>query len=94
VAYTAQQINNKLRSGISRTLAPDLPKWFRDDMQEEPEDLAKRHEAKLSLRARAIQMLGSTKRAACFPIALAAIPYVRWRRFVGPYLYCLARRLD
>jgi len=94
VAYTAQQINNKLRSGISRTLAPDLPKWFRDDMQEEPEELVKRHEAKLSLRARAIQMLGSAKRAACFPIALAAIPYVRWRRLVGPYLYCLARRLD
>jgi 2-polyprenyl-3-methyl-5-hydroxy-6-metoxy-1,4-benzoquinol methylase len=94
IAYAAQQINNKLRSGISRTLAPDLPKWFRDDMQDDPEDLVKRYEARLSLRTRAVQMLGRAKRAACFPIALAAIPYVRWRRFVGPYLYCLARRLD
>lgn len=94
LAYTAQQVNNKLRSGLSRWLAPDLPKWFRDDMQEEPAELEKRYEAKLSLRTRAAQMLGRVKHAACFPIALGAIPYVRWRKLVGPYLYCLARRLD
>jgi len=93
IAYAARQINNVLRSGISRRLAPELPRWFRDEMQEAPEQLAEQH-GKASLRTRAVQMLGRAKHAACFPIALAAIPYVRWRRFVGPYLYCLARRLD
>jgi 2-polyprenyl-3-methyl-5-hydroxy-6-metoxy-1,4-benzoquinol methylase len=94
LGYAAQQINNKLRLGISRRLAPDLPKWFRDQMQEDPEQLLQRNGSKPSRRTRAVQMLGRAKHAACFPVALAAIPYVRWRRFVGPYLYCLARRLD
>lgn len=94
LVYTAQQINNMLRTGISRALAQELPQWFRDQMQEDPEQLVRRNGAKPSLRTRAVQMLGRAKHAACFPIALAAIPYVRWRRFVGPYLCCLARRLD
>jgi len=28
-----------------------------------------------------------------FSLALAVLPYVKWRSFVGPYLYCLARKL-
>jgi len=32
VAYTAAQINNRLRTGISRSLAPELPNWFRDEI--------------------------------------------------------------
>ena len=94
VAYTAQQINNKWRTGVSRSLAPGLPHWFRDEIQEDPEQKGKRNGVPPSLRTRAVQMLGRMKHAACFPVALATIPYVRWNRFVGPYLYCLARRLD
>jgi hypothetical protein len=94
LAYTAQQINNKLRSGISRSLAPDLPHWFRDEIQEDPERKARRNNVQPSLRTRVVQMLGRAKHAACFPMALAAIPYVRWGKFFGPYLYCLARKLD
>ena len=94
VAYTAQQINSRLRTGLSRTLAPELPNWFRDEMQEDPEQKAKRNGVRPSLRSRAVEFLGRAKHAACFPIALAATPYVRWRRFAGSYLYCLARRLD
>jgi SAM-dependent methyltransferase len=94
VAYTAQQINSRLRTGVSRTLAPELPNWFRDEIQEDPEKKAKRNGVRPSLRSRAVKFVSRAKHAACFPIALAAIPYVRWRRFAGAYLYCLARRLD
>ena len=94
LAHTAQQINNKLCSGISRSLAPELPHWFRDEIQEDPEEKAKRNGARPSLRTRAVQMLGRAKHAACFPVALAALPYVKYRRLAGPYLYCLARKLD
>ena len=93
-AYIAQQINNKFRSGISRSLAPELPNWFRDEIQEDPEQKSKRNRVRPALRTRVVQLLGRAKHAACFPIAVAAIPYVRWRRLVGPYLYCLARKLD
>jgi len=37
------------------------------------------------LRARAVQALGRAKHRACFPLALVAFPYVKWRSFVGPY---------
>jgi len=94
VAYTAQQINNRLRTGLSRSPAPELPNWFRDEIQKDPEQKAKRNGVQPSLRSRAVQLLGRARHAACLPIALAATPYVRWRRFAGSYLYCLARRLD
>jgi SAM-dependent methyltransferase len=94
LAYTAQQINNKLRSGISRSLAPALPNWSRDEIQENPEEESQRNGVRLSLRTRAVQLLGRTKHAACFPLAVAALPYVKRRALVGPYLYCLARKLD
>jgi hypothetical protein len=32
VAYTAAQIDNRLRTGISRSLAPELPNWFHDEI--------------------------------------------------------------
>lgn len=93
-SYTAAQFNNQLRSGLSRPLAPELPAWFRDEIQEDPEIKEERNRAGLSLRTRLVQFLGLAKYAACFPLAAAAIPYVRWRGYVGPYLYCLARKLD
>ena len=37
LAYVAQQINGELRSGLSRSLAPELPGWFRDEILEDPE---------------------------------------------------------
>jgi SAM-dependent methyltransferase len=94
VAYTAQQINSKLRSGITRSLAPELPGWFRDDIQEDPDQKAIRNSNSPSMRTRAVQLLSRAKHACCFPLALASLPYVRLRQLVGPYLYCLARKLD
>lgn len=94
LSYAAAQINGRLRSGTSRSLAPELPAWFRDEIQEDPEAKEERSAVGRASRTRAVQLLGRAKYAACFPLAAAAIPYVRWRRYVGPYLYCLARKLD
>jgi len=78
VAYVAQQINGSLRSRVSRALAPELPGWFCDEIQESPEEL---HNAVgPSFRTFLVQTLGRVQHAACFPLAAAAIPYVRWRR--------------
>ena len=37
--------------------------------------------------------LVKTKYAACFPVAFAAFPYVKYCYFPGSYLYCLERKL-
>jgi SAM-dependent methyltransferase len=58
LGYTAQQINNKWHTGVSRSLAPGLPHWFRDGIEEEPEQKARRNGVPPSLRTRAVQMLG------------------------------------
>jgi uncharacterized protein involved in response to NO len=50
-SVSAGQISSKLRSGLSRSLAAQLP--------------------------------------ACFPLAAAAIPWVRWRRYVGAHIYTI-----
>jgi hypothetical protein len=92
LAHTVQQINNKLRFGISR-LAPELPHWFRDEIQENPEEKARSNHVGPRC-VRAVQALGRAKHRFCFPLALVAFPYVKWHSFVGPYLYCLARKLD
>jgi len=92
--YAAQQINSKLRLGVARSLAPEMPGWFRDEIQQDPEEKEQRNRAGLSLRTRAVQRLGRWKYAACFPLAAAALPFVRYQGQVGPYLYCLARKLD
>src|SRR5258708_32942500 len=94
LAHIAQQINNKLRSGISRSLAPEMPRWFRDEIQEDQNEKVKRNGMRPSLSTRAVQMLGRAKHGACFPVALAALPYVKYRRLAGPDLYCLGRKLD
>jgi hypothetical protein len=41
-----------------------------------------------------MEMLGRIKHAACFPLAVAAFPYVRMRGYKGTYMYCLARKRD
>jgi SAM-dependent methyltransferase len=94
LAYTAQQINNKFSSGLWRKRAPELPGYFRDEIQQEPARKAGRNEVRPSLRAHTLETLAHAKHAACFPVALATLPFVRWCRLAGPYLYCLARKLD
>jgi hypothetical protein len=93
VAYVAQQINGSLRSGVSRALAPELSGWFRDEIQESPENKELHNAVAPSFRTCVVQILGRAQHAACFPLAAAAIPYVRWRRdTLARTCICLARR--
>ncbi len=91
LAYTAQMLNIALRSGISAAVVPDLPPSFRDAIQDDcpaPESAP----APPSLRFRIVHALARVKFAACFSLALLAMPYVRWKRYRGAYLYSLARK--
>lgn len=94
VAHTAQMINMGLRTGMTRPLAGDAPASFRDVMQMGPEQAAAVLQARPAMRQRVLRGLARMKFAACFPLALAAFPYVRMRGYKGTYLYCLARLRD
>jgi 2-polyprenyl-3-methyl-5-hydroxy-6-metoxy-1,4-benzoquinol methylase len=92
IAHTAQMINMALRTGITQSAAGDTSTSFRDVIQMPPEQARASLMAKPTARQRLIQALGRIKYAACFPLAVAAYPYVRLRGFKGTYLYCLAQR--
>ena len=94
VTYTAQMIHMALRTGMSQTAAGEAPASFRDVMQMAREQAAAVLRAKPTTRQLAMQVLGRIKSAACFPLAVAAYPYVRARGFKGTYMYCLARKRD
>jgi SAM-dependent methyltransferase len=91
IKHAAQMINMALRTGLSRGATGQAPASFRDVMQMAPEQAAEALQAAPTARERAVQMLGRIKHAACFPMAVAAYPYVRLRGYKGTYLYCLAR---
>jgi 2-polyprenyl-3-methyl-5-hydroxy-6-metoxy-1,4-benzoquinol methylase len=94
VTHTAQMINMALRTGLARSKAGEPSKSFRDVMQMKQEQAEAALRAKLTTRQRVLETLGRIKYAACFPLAVAAIPYVRMRGYKGTYLYCLARKRD
>jgi SAM-dependent methyltransferase len=94
LAHTAQMINMALRTGISQTEAGETSTSFRDVMQMKPDRAAAVLRVKPTARQRAMAFLGRIKSAACFPLAVAAYPYVRLRGFKGTYLYGLARKCD
>src|SRR5229473_5404158 len=88
IAHTAQMINMALRTGMSQSASGEGLKSFRDLMQMTPGQAEEVLRAKLTARQRALETLGRIKYAACFPLAVAAYPYVRLRGFKGTYLYC------
>jgi len=94
IAHTAQMINMALRTGLSQTAAGEAPGSFRDVMQMRPEQAETVLHAKPTTRQRVMQIMGRIKSAACFPLAMAAFPYVRVRGFKGTYMYCLSRKRD
>src|SRR6267378_3727104 len=94
IAHTAQMINMALRTGMSQTAAGEAPASFRDVMQMAPKEAEAVLLVKPTTRQRAMQVLGRIKSAACFPLAVAAYPYVRACGFKGTYMYCLARKRD
>lgn len=94
IPYTAQMINMALRTGLTRKATGQSEASFRDVMQMAPKEAEAALNAKPSGGKRVLQMLGKIKYAACFPLAVAAMPYVRSRGYRGVYLYCLARLRD
>jgi SAM-dependent methyltransferase len=94
VTHTAQMIHMALRTGITQAALGETSASFRDVMQMAPEQAEVVLRAKPTMRQRTLQMLARIKYAACFPLALAAYPYVRMRGYKGTYLYCLARKRD
>jgi SAM-dependent methyltransferase len=94
VAYTAQMINMALRTGITQNAPAGAPPSFRDVMQMAPGEAEQVLRTKATIRQRLMQALGKLKHAACFPLAVAAFPYVRLRGYKGTYLYCLARKRE
>jgi 2-polyprenyl-3-methyl-5-hydroxy-6-metoxy-1,4-benzoquinol methylase len=94
VKHTAQMIHMAWRTGMSQPAAGETSASFRDVMQMTPEQAEAVLRAKPTMRQRMMQTLGRIKYVACFPVAVAALPYVRMRRYKGTYLYCLARRRD
>src|SRR5882724_1870398 len=94
IAHTAQMINIALRTGTSQAVVSDTPKSFRDVIQMTPGQAEAVLRAKPTTRQRALEILGRIKHAACLPLAVAALPYVRMRGYKGTYLYYLARRCD
>ena len=94
IAHTARMIHMALRTGMTQRVSSDAAGSFREVMQMEPEQAAAVLESRPTIRERVVQALGRIKYAACYPLALAAFPYVRMRGYKGTYLYCLARRRD
>jgi SAM-dependent methyltransferase len=94
IAYAAQMINMALRTGMTQPAAGEASASFRDVMQMAPDEAEVVLQARPALGRRTMQMLGRIKHAACFPLAVMAVPYVRVRGYKGTYMYCLARRRD
>ncbi len=94
VVHTAQMINMALRTGMTQTRPGQTSRSFRDVIQMEREQAEIALQAKPEMRQRVMESLGRIKFAVCFPLAVAAIPYVRMRGYKGTYLYCLARNRD
>lgn len=91
LAYSAQMLNMSLRTGLSGRVGKAAPESFRDVIQMNPEEARTALQAKPTATQRLVRLLGRTKAAACLPLAVAAYPYVRLRRYKGAYLYCLAK---
>jgi 2-polyprenyl-3-methyl-5-hydroxy-6-metoxy-1,4-benzoquinol methylase len=94
IAHTAQMINMALRTGMSQTASQEGSKSFRDLMQMTPSQAEEALRANPTTRQRALEILGKIKYAACLPLAVAALPYVRMRGYKATYLYSLARRRE
>ena len=94
LTHAAQMIHVALRTGMSRPAGGEVSASFRDVMQMTSEQADEVLRAKPTARQRLMQTLARIKYAACFPLALAAFPYVRMRGLKGTYMYCLARKRD
>jgi len=89
--YAVSMINMALRSGLTRKVTGREDVFFRDVMQmDKAKAVAVIREAP-STRQRVMSTLGKVKRGLCYPLAGAALPYLRLREYKAAYLYCLAK---
>lgn len=94
IVHTAQMINMSLRSGLSQKAAGRASTSFREVMQMGPQEADAALQGSATGRQRAVEIVGQVKYLMCFPIAIAAYPYVWLRGYKGTYLYLLARLLQ
>lgn len=91
ISYTAGMMNSLFRTGLYRAIAGSAQPSFREVMQMDPMEAVLLLAAKPTPRQRLVAALAKAKLAGCYPLALAAWPWVRFRKLRGTYLYVLAR---
>jgi hypothetical protein len=95
VRRAAQVLSAGLRTGMVAVVAGGQPPTPTDLAEMNPEAMrAALHSVADSVRCRIASRLVQVKNALLLPIALAMLPYLRFRGYKGAYLYCLARRRD
>ena len=89
--YAVSMINMALRSGLTKKVTGREDVYFRDVMKMDAAKAAAAIREAPSARQRLMRTLGKLKRTLCYPLAGAALPYLRMRGYKAPYLYCLAK---
>ncbi len=89
--YAVSMINMALRSGLTKKLTGREDIYFSDVMQMDAAKAAVAIQEAPSARQRLMGTLGKVKRSLCYPLAGAALPYLRARGYRATYLYCLAK---
>ncbi|HWO36467.1 MAG TPA: class I SAM-dependent methyltransferase [Candidatus Acidoferrum sp.] len=89
--YAVSMINMALRSGLTKKVTGREDVYFRDVMQMDTAKAVAAIREFPSARQRLMSALGRVKRGLCYPLAGAALPYLRLRGYKAAYLYCLAR---
>jgi SAM-dependent methyltransferase len=89
--YAVSMINMALRSGLTKKVTGREDIFFRDVMQMDAAKAAVAIREAPTARQRLMGTLGKVKRGLCYPLAGAALPYLRLRGYKAAYLYCLAR---
>jgi SAM-dependent methyltransferase len=89
--YAVSMINMALRSGLTKKVTGREDIFFRDVMQMGAAEAAAVIREVPTTRQRLMATLGKVKRGLCYPLAGAALPYLRLRGYKAAYLYCLAK---
>ena len=89
--YAVSMISMALRGGLTQKVTGREDVYFRDVMQMDTAKAAAVIREVPSARQRLMSTLGRVKRGLCYPLAGAALPYLRLRGYKAAYLYCLAR---
>ncbi|HET7108874.1 MAG TPA: class I SAM-dependent methyltransferase [Candidatus Acidoferrum sp.] len=94
LSYAVSMLNAALRTGLTKKVTGSEDVFFRDVMQMDAEHAAAVMQAAPTARQRLMATLGKVKRGLCYPLAAAALPYLRFRGYKAAYLYCLAQKVD